>query len=105
MTTISEDEFRKLCDDIYLDRERIYSFNPNMSHREALLWMLLGCLLSLLSLSQLEQSSFHTESSTDPYGDAILELLQPRMQPAFDPQMYIAELTRKAELDEPDAGS
>ncbi|HEV7860820.1 MAG TPA: hypothetical protein VGO91_19525 [Pyrinomonadaceae bacterium] len=93
-------EFEKLCRDIYADRRQIYSFNPNVSHREALLWMLLGCLVSLLSVPILDQPSVYGGSRTDPYADAICELLKPRMNPAFNPRIYLDELTEKLKAEE-----
>jgi hypothetical protein len=97
---MTAEEFEKLCLDIYADRWQIYSFNPNASHREALLWMLLGCLVSLLSVPILDQPSVYGGSRADPYADAICELLQPRMNPAFDPRIYLNELTEKLKAEE-----
>lgn len=93
--TITEDEFRKLCDRIYEDREGIYPLNPNESHRDALLWMVLGSLVSLLSVPILEQPSTYRPGSRDPYGDAICELLEGRTSPRFDPRECIEELSAK----------
>jgi hypothetical protein len=98
--TISAGEFEKLCRDIYADRQQVYSFNPNASRREALLWMLLGCLVSLLSVPILDQPSVYGNSRPDPYADAIVELLQPRMNPAFDPRIYLDQLTAKLKAEE-----
>jgi hypothetical protein len=95
MTLISEMEFVKLCDELYADRHQIYEFNPNASRREALLWMLTGCLLSLLSVPVEEQSSLDNASSPDPYADAISQLLENRMHPRFDPQAHLSELSEK----------
>ncbi|HVG34168.1 MAG TPA: hypothetical protein VM911_13850 [Pyrinomonadaceae bacterium] len=99
MSTISEKEFKKLCDDIYADRFQIYEFNPNVSRREALLWMLLGCLVSLLSIPILEQPSVYNGSSEDPYGDAIREVVLAHTQSNFDPGDYLLELSRKIESE------
>jgi hypothetical protein len=98
-TTISEQEFRKLCDDIYADRFQIYAYNPNVSRREALMWMLLGCLVTLLSIPILEQPSAYGGTSDDPYGDAVCEVLQNRMERDFDPQIYLDELSGKINRD------
>lgn len=98
--TISEAEFIKLCDDIYADRQQIYQFHPHVGKREALLWMLTGCLISLLSVPALEQPRGHDHSSDDPYTDAIRELLQNHMRPPFDPQAHLAELSKKIESEE-----
>ncbi|HEX8494322.1 MAG TPA: hypothetical protein VF658_15845 [Pyrinomonadaceae bacterium] len=99
LPAISEAEFVKLCNDIYADRYQIYKFNPNASRREALLWMLLGCLISLLSLSDSDQQSVYEPSSLDPYARAICEILQNRMRPPFDPRAHLAELSKKIETD------
>jgi hypothetical protein len=93
--TISEAEFVQLCDEIYADRQQIYQFNPNASRREALLWMLAGCLINLLSIPILEQPSVYARASTDPYLDAVSEILQSRAQPPFDPYTHLAELSKK----------
>jgi len=99
MSTISEKDFKKLCDDIYADRFQIYAFNPNVSRREALLWMLLGCLVSLLSIPILEQPSVYNGSSADPYGDAIQEVVLAHTDASFDPGDYLLELSRKVESE------
>ena len=99
MSTISEKEFKKLCDEIYADRFEIYEFNPNVSRREALLWMLLGCLVSLLSIPILEQPSVYNGSSADPYGDAVREVVLAHTDASFDPDDYLLELSRKIESE------
>lgn len=83
---ISETEFIKLCDDLYRDRQQIYEFNPSAGKRDALLWMLLGCLMSLLSATAPEQSARDGIRSSYPYADAVTEILRGHMQPPFDPQ-------------------
>lgn len=97
--TISQAEFIKLCDDIYADRQQLYEFNPGMSKRDAVLWMLLGCLISLLSVPVAEQASAGDKQSADPYGDAIRKILQTRVQPHFDPRTHLAELSDKLKRD------
>lgn len=98
--TISEAEFIKLCDDIYADRRQIYQFHPHAGKREALLWMLTGCLISLLSIHLHEQPDGQDSSSADPYTAAIREILHNRMRPPFDPQAHLAELSKKVESEE-----
>lgn len=93
MNTISEREFKKLCEDIFRDRREIYAFNPNMSRRDALLWMLAGCLVSLLSVSAAE------EPRAGSYAEAVMELVEQRAAPAFDPQIYLDELMEKLEAE------
>lgn len=99
LNTISEAEFVKLCDDLYADRQQIYEFNPGAGRREALLWMLLGCLISLLSVPASEQPSDYDDSSPDPYVDAVCEILQQRTRPPFDARAYLALLSKKIEAD------
>lgn len=100
MSTISAEEFEKLCRDIYADRWQIYEFNPNASRREALLWMLLGCLVSLLSVPLLDQPSVYGNSRPDPYAAAICELLETRMNPPFNPRAYLDQLSEKLKAEE-----
>lgn len=95
--TISKADFEKLCDEIYRDRFEIYEFNPNASKREAVLWMLLGCLISLLSVTDAELQSLVDSSSTDPYGEAVCKLLVERGSPPFDPQPFVEELSKRVE--------
>ena len=97
--TISEEEFEKLCDDVYADRFQIYAYNPNVSRREALLWMILGCLLTLLSVPLPKQPSAYGGTSDDLYGDAIREVLKDRTKPRFDPQTYLGELLGRIEAE------
>lgn len=99
MDTISEQDFKKLCVKIYQERHEIYPLNPNVTRREALLWMLLGSLVSLLSVPILEQPSVYGGRSSDPYGDAITELLQHRTSPVFDPKIYLTELSEKLKAE------
>ncbi|HEV2914282.1 MAG TPA: hypothetical protein VGX92_13475 [Pyrinomonadaceae bacterium] len=100
MSTISEEEFIKLCEDIYADRLLVYSFNPNASRRDALHWMLAGCLLSLLSVAVPDEPSVYGGTSVDPYGDAVREILKDRMEPPFDPQPILRELSMRVEAEE-----
>lgn len=90
--TISEAEFRKLCDGIYRDRFEIYRFNPGADKREALLWMLTGCLISLLSVTDAELENLAGSRGQDTYADAIFALLQGRSSPPFDPRPCVEEL-------------
>lgn len=100
---ISEQEFIKLCDDVYADRHQIYEFNPNVTRREAVMWMLLGCLLSLLSIPVTEQSNLFDNASTDIYTDALRKILQQHSHPPFDPQPHLAELSKNIEREEASA--
>ena len=94
--TISEEEFKRLCDRIYGDRFEIYGFNPAASPRDALLWMLLGCLISLLSISYEELEALVDSSGSRDYGDVVCRLLRERAEPFFDPRPYVEELVERA---------
>ena len=96
--TISEAEFEKLCDEIYRDRFEIYDFNPSATKREAVLWMLLGCLISLLSINDAKlQSLVDSSCAEDPYGEAVCKLLRERGEPSFDPRPFVEELSKRVE--------
>ena len=97
--TISESEFKRVCDDVYRDRLEIYEFNPGASHNDAVLWMLLGCLISLLSVTDDELQSLAASSNSETYGDVIRELLSTRAAPPFDPHPFLDELSRKVESE------
>ena len=96
---ISEAEFVKLCEDLYRDRQQIYEFNPSASRRDAVLWMLLGCLMSLLSVPAPEQAGDDSSPGSDAYADAVTEILQGRTRPPFDPRAHLAELSAKLESE------
>lgn len=91
---ISEQEFKRLCDDVYLDRRQIHAFNPSASEEAAVLWMLAGCLISLLDVPLWEQPSGRGGTSAEAYREAIHELLQTRMEPIFDSRIYLAGLSK-----------
>ncbi len=99
MDTISEQEFKRLCDEIYRDRAEVYQLLPSVSKRDALLWMLLGSLAVLLSVPEEEQPFVDSAASRDPYGEAIVSLLEERTAPIFDPKVYLAELSEKLEAE------
>ena len=51
MACISETRFAEICDGIRADRDVIIKHNPIGTEDEILLWMLLSCLISYLSLA------------------------------------------------------
>ncbi len=67
MTKISEAEFARICEGIYADRETIFHHNPIGTRDEVLLWMLLSCLNSYLSLTELETPCFTGVPSENTY--------------------------------------
>lgn len=89
MNKISEQEFAKLCDDVYRDRQQIYSYNPNMSRRDSLEWMILCSLMPLLNIT--------AEPTASTYSEAICEVLENRMTKPFDAMKYLEDLVEKIE--------
>jgi hypothetical protein len=92
MSKISEQEFAKICDGIYEDRETICKHNPIGSPKEILLWMLLSCLISYLSLDDKEVPCFPGEINAETYKSAILFVLQNRKSVEFDVEKHLEKL-------------
>lgn len=88
---ISEQQFAKLCEDVYLDREQIYAYNPNMNRRDCLEWMVLGCLIAFLSIEISDESDKFETSNEHPYGEIICKFLENRMTEPFDAKFYLNE--------------
>jgi hypothetical protein len=93
--TISESELKSVCDEIYRDRFEIYAFNPGAGRAEAVLWMLLGCLISLLSIDEEELQYLAGPSGQVSYADALCQLLKGRTEPPFDPRPVVEELSKR----------
>jgi hypothetical protein len=89
---ITETQFAKLCDQIIDDREDIVGANPIGTTEETLLWMLLGVLVSYLSLSDKETPCFTGIPDADTYRKAIRHVLQGRMKPEFHAEPYLSKL-------------
>jgi hypothetical protein len=93
MTRISEAEFARICAGIRQDREVIRRHNPIGTFEETLLWMLLSCLLSYLSLSEIETPCFTGMPNAATYRQAILYILKDRKTEDFDVETYLNKLT------------
>ena len=93
MTTISEAEFGRICHGILEDRETIVRHNPIGTGEEGLLWMLLNCLNSYLSLTEMEMPCFSGVPDAKTYRDAILFVLRDRRSPDFEVATYLDNLT------------
>lgn len=93
MKTITEREFKRICRDISNDRDVIIRSNPIGSKEEILLWMLLGTLVSYLSLSENETPCFNGKPEADTYREAIRFVLRGRMATEFDPEPLIDSLS------------
>lgn len=93
MSKISKQEFARICEGIYDDRETICKHNPIGSREETLLWMLLSCLISYLSLTEIETPCFTGMPTAETYRNAILFVLKDKTIEKFDIEIYFKKLT------------
>ena len=101
MAYISESKFAEICDGIRADRGMIIKHNPIGSDEEILLWMLLACLISYLSLEENETPCFTGRPDTETYSKAIRFVLDGRMETVFDVDRYLDEMTVTAGASRP----
>jgi hypothetical protein len=94
MTEITEQEFVRICNGIYEDREIICRHNPIGTREETLLWMLLSCLISYLSLSEIETPCFTGMPTAETYREAILFILKNK-KVNFDAEKYLDSLIKQ----------
>lgn len=92
MSKITESEFARICQGIYEDREIIYKHNPIGTREETLLWMLLSCLISYLSLDESETPCFTGLPTAETYRTAVLFVLKKKTAEDFDAEKYLNEL-------------
>lgn len=92
MTRISEAEFARIAVGIYEDRESIIKHNPLGTRKEILLWMLMSCLVSYLSLEEIETPCFTGKPDAETYRQAILFILKDRKEDEFDAEKYLENL-------------
>ncbi len=83
----------RICEGIYKDREKILKHNPIGSMDETLLWMLLSCLISYLSLSDIETPCFTGSPTVETYREAIRFILKNRSIDDFDPETCLNKLS------------
>ena len=95
MTCISETRFADICDGIHADRDLIIKHNPIGPDDEVLLWMLLSCLISYLSLSEQETPCFTGVPDANTYREAILFVLAGRCEEGFVPEPHIDRMLEK----------
>ncbi len=95
MTTISEAEFARICHGIIKDRETIIKHNPIGEPDEIMLWMLLSCMNSYLSLTEIEMPCFSGLPDKKTYRDAILFVLRGRRSDDFDVEKYLDKLIER----------
>ena len=93
MAYISETRFAEICDGIRADREVIIKHNPIGSDEEILLWMLLSCLISYLSLEENQTPCFTGRPDAETYRKAVKFVMDGRMETAFDVEMYLGKMT------------
>ena len=94
MTRINEQEFARLCEGIYEDREKIWKHNPIGAMDETLLWMLLSVLNSYLSLTDIETPCFTGLPTVETYHQAILFVINDRKIDNFDAETYLEKLVK-----------
>ena len=93
MSEIREDEFARICNGIYEDREIIWKHNPLGTREEILLWMVLSCLISYLSLTEMEAPCFTGVPDAATYRNAVLFVLENAAAEKFDAGIYLDQLT------------
>jgi len=91
---ITEQEFALICGGIYEDRELICRHNPIGTREKTLLWMLLSCLISYLSLSEIETPCLTGMPTAETYREAILFILKNK-QTDFEAEKYLDSLTKQ----------
>ena len=95
MFKISEREFARICQGIYEDRDIICRHNPIGTRGETLLWMLLGCLISYLDLTEIETPCFAGKMTAETYRDAVLFVLRNRKAEDFEAGRHLEKLTKE----------
>jgi len=95
MRKIGEQEFAHLCAGIGSDRKSILKHNPIGTRDETLLWMLLGCLISYLSLEDIETPCFTGIPDVKTYRNAILFVIRDRKSEEFNAEKYLDQLLEK----------
>jgi hypothetical protein len=92
MVLITESELSRICDGIHEDRNAIVRHNPIGTPDEILLWMLLSCLVSYLSLSEHETPCFNGKPDAETYRNAIMFVLKDRRAADFDVETHLQRL-------------
>lgn len=92
---ISRDEFERICVGLHDDRESILKHNPIGTADETMLWMLTSCMVSYLSLSDIETPCFTGRPDAATYREAIHFILRDRMTEPFDIDAALDALLKK----------
>ncbi|HVF29960.1 MAG TPA: hypothetical protein VNA22_03275 [Pyrinomonadaceae bacterium] len=94
MVSLTEAEFSALVNGIDRDRESILRHNPIGTAEEILLWMLMSCLVSYLSLDAAETPCFNGRPNQETYREAIRFILLKRKAGDFDAEPYLDKLAQ-----------
>ena len=78
-----------MCEGVRSDRAVIVKHNPIGTEEEILLWMLLSCLVTYLSLGDSETPCFAGRPDAGTYRDAIEFVLRDRREGDFDARPHI----------------
>lgn len=92
MKIITEEKFAVICRGIREDKNVIIKHNPIGTPEEILLWMLLSCLISYLSLLDSETPCFTGMPDAETYRKAILYVLSERRENDFPVEKFLDEL-------------
>ena len=95
MNGISEQEFVRICEGIKDDGDAIFRHNPIGTRAETLLWMLLSCLNSYLSLTEIETPCFTGMPDAETYRKAILFILENRKTEDFAVETYLDAMIKE----------
>ena len=95
MGTISKAEFNRISEGIFDDRELITKHNPIGTGEETLLWMLLSCLVSYLSLTDTETPCFTGRPGAETYREAIRYIVRNHSADDFDVEPMLAKLSEQ----------
>ena len=93
MPKITEAEFARISEGIYNDRELIIKNNPIGTREETLLWMLMSCLVSYLSLDDSQTPCFTGRPDRDTFREAIRYMLGNHSATNFEPEPYLDRLS------------
>jgi len=94
MTRLSENQFVTIIEGIEEDREIIIRHNPIGTPVETLLWMLMSCLVSYLSLNDNETPCFTGRPDAETYKEAIRFIVRNHSDPEFDPEPALDRLSQ-----------
>lgn len=94
MRTISEGEFNRIVGGLVSDADAIVRHNPIGTREEILCWMLMSCLVSYLSLTEMETPCFSGRADQETYREAIRFILKDRRIADFEVEPYLDKLSR-----------